>query len=156
MHDFSFPFFTHWCIWWSVELLQQHLLSPWHIVSNLMHCLHVLSLQHLLLPCDKLCWKVCSLHGLLLLHQHHNSLLACWGVHVCVCACMCCVLLFLCQPVLTWNSAWLLVNYKATASCSFVNYVKYDYIENEWLCGLIVCCVCPSGYMRDGMIHWLM
>ena len=56
--------------------------------------------------------------------------------HVCVCVVFCCVLLYACQAVWNWNSVLLWLH-----GCNSVSYAKYDYIEAEWTCGLIICCV---------------
>ena len=69
--------------------LDRHLLR--HVLSNLMHCLHVLSLRHVFsLRGDKTCRKVHSLHVLSLLRQqHYNLSFPSLVVCVCVCVCVC-------------------------------------------------------------------
>ena len=76
----------------------RHILSLRHVsplntnLSNLMHCLHVLSLRRVLsLRGDKTCRKVHSLHGLSPLRQQHYNLICLSLSSMCVCVCVACV-----------------------------------------------------------------
>ena len=114
----------------NLKALLQHVLLGTLVknVSNLMHCLHVLSPRHILSQRgDKSCWKVHSLFVLSLLRQ---QILHLYYLDVCVCAAcarasvgacvLCCVLLSPHQWVFNWNSVLLWVDHKATVACSSV------------------------------------
>ena len=65
------------------------------VTTNLMHCLHILSLWHVLsLGGDKTCWKVHSLHVLSPLCQQHYNL-SFPSLIVCACVCVCVLMVHL-------------------------------------------------------------
>ena len=88
-----------------------HCVTKARKMSDLIHCLHILSLWHILsLHGDKTCRKVHLLHDLSPLHQQHYNLSfpslnvcvcmcvrACVFVPVCLCVCVCvCWCAFVC------------------------------------------------------------
>ena len=138
----------------NLKALLQHVLLGTVVknVSNLMHCLHVLSPRHILSQRgDKSCGKVHSLLVLSLLRQQLLLLPRC--VCQCVLACVwvrvCCVLLSPRQWVFNWNSVLLWVDHKATVACSSVKQCVKTSTGTDCAVWLCVRCTQDASWCND-------
>jgi len=66
---------------------------------------------------------------------------ACMCVSVHTHVCVCCVLLCFIIRMSSSVKLKFCIALSRLHGCNSVSYAKYDYIEAEWTCGLIICCV---------------